>query len=249
MISFGARKYLWGNMPSIDIVKLDDNEGSTCEMDLKILFAGKFPYWHHLLDGSLTGRTASGDPRNVVKTIASLPHSYIGKPSVVINDIDFDIVARNVVMLLLTLTTADDQAAAETVLHVWYSAFIRPIDFQRLESLRPLIEDVCHKIAGRGAGSLQAKTFTIGSCSLRVVLKKEQWTALLTYLGVPKGLTTKQAHSVRVAVTQAPHRVDFRHRELALQQPEHRVCKEKFREDAILVPFGHSREEFTTPNP
>jgi hypothetical protein len=39
---------------------------------------------------------ASGDLRNVIKTIASLPQSYTGKPSIVVNDVDFDIVARNV---------------------------------------------------------------------------------------------------------------------------------------------------------
>jgi hypothetical protein len=52
--------------------------------------------------------TASGDPRNIVKTIVSLPRSYTRKPLIVINDIDFDIVARNLVMLLLTLTVANE---------------------------------------------------------------------------------------------------------------------------------------------
>jgi hypothetical protein len=29
LVSFGTRKYLWGNVPSIDIIKLDNNEGAT----------------------------------------------------------------------------------------------------------------------------------------------------------------------------------------------------------------------------
>jgi hypothetical protein len=37
---FGTNKYLWGNMPSIDVVRLGDNEGETHEQELKILFAG-----------------------------------------------------------------------------------------------------------------------------------------------------------------------------------------------------------------
>jgi hypothetical protein len=40
MVPFGTRKYLWGNVPSIDIIKLDDNEGASYDQDLKILFAG-----------------------------------------------------------------------------------------------------------------------------------------------------------------------------------------------------------------
>jgi hypothetical protein len=198
---------------------------------------------------SLIVRTASGDPRNVIKTIASLPHSYTRKPLIVVNDLDFDITARNLIMLLLTLTIADDREAAETVLHVWYSVFIRPTDYQRIQGLHPLINDVCDKIAGRDSDSLQAKTFTFGSCSLRVVLKEDHWKSLLTFLCVPHGLTASQARSGRLAVTNAPHRIDYRHRSLSLQQPEHRVWKERFWKDGILLPFSQSRDDFTIPNP
>ena len=37
---FGNRKYLLGNMPSCDVIKLGDNEGDSSDQDLKILFAG-----------------------------------------------------------------------------------------------------------------------------------------------------------------------------------------------------------------
>lgn len=162
---------------------------------------------------------------------------------------DFDVVARNVIMLLLTLSIDDEQEALQTVLHVWYSAFIRPADLRRIQALRPLIEDVCNKITKRSSGSLQAKTFAFGSSTIRIILKKEHWTALLTFLCVPKGLTTGEARRVRLAVTKAPRRLDYRHRNLALQQPEHRICKERFHEDGILLPFSQSRDDFTVPNP
>lgn len=67
---------------------------------------------------------ASGDIRNVVKAIASLPLSYNGKPLIIINDMDFHVVARNVVMLLLALSISDHQEAAEAILHCWYSALL-----------------------------------------------------------------------------------------------------------------------------
>lgn len=197
----------------------------------------------------LTPRIASGDLRHVVKTVSSLPQSYNKNLSIVINDIDFDVVARNTIMLLLALTISNEAEAAETVLHFWYSALVRPVDMQHLQSLRSLIEDVCLKIVDRKAGSLQAKTFTFGMSSIRIVLKKEAWTDLLNALSVPKGLSVQRAHNIRVAVTKAPSRIDFRHRDLMFKQPAHRICKERFREDGILVPFSFSREDFSIPNP
>jgi len=38
---FGTPKYLWGNMPAIDIVRLANHEGETFLGPLNLLFAGK----------------------------------------------------------------------------------------------------------------------------------------------------------------------------------------------------------------
>ena len=94
----------------------------------------------------------------MVKTVGSLPNSYGGNISVTINDIDFDIVARNIILVLLALTTPDHQKAIETIIHCWYSAFIRPEDLQSLEGLRSLFQAVCDELADREATSLAAKT-------------------------------------------------------------------------------------------
>jgi hypothetical protein len=37
---FGAKKYLWGNVPAYDVVKLASNEGNAYSGDLRLLFAG-----------------------------------------------------------------------------------------------------------------------------------------------------------------------------------------------------------------
>jgi hypothetical protein len=42
----GTKRYLWGNVPSVDIVKLEGNEGVASSEDLKILFAGT-QHWNH----------------------------------------------------------------------------------------------------------------------------------------------------------------------------------------------------------
>ena len=68
---------------------------------------------------------ASGDLRNVVKTVASLPNDYSKTVSLVINDRDFDIVARNVIMLLIVLVVSDPIQAVDCLLHIWYSTLVR----------------------------------------------------------------------------------------------------------------------------
>ena len=38
---YGAKKYLWGNIPAFDVLRLESNEGKDYAGDLRILFAGK----------------------------------------------------------------------------------------------------------------------------------------------------------------------------------------------------------------
>lgn len=42
--TFGATKYLWGNVPAFDVLELGSNEGEEYEGDLRILFAGTYYY-------------------------------------------------------------------------------------------------------------------------------------------------------------------------------------------------------------
>lgn len=40
MVSYGRQKYLWGNVPAIDLLNLQQNEGVDFTEDLRLLFAG-----------------------------------------------------------------------------------------------------------------------------------------------------------------------------------------------------------------
>lgn len=68
---------------------------------------------------------ASGDLRNVAKTIAQIPSSYNQPVDVTINDRDLDIVARNAIMLLIALVVDNIDEAVDCMIHIWYSALIR----------------------------------------------------------------------------------------------------------------------------
>jgi hypothetical protein len=166
------------------------------------------------------------------------------------NDRDFDIVARNAVILLVAMVVEDIDKAVDCMIHIWYSALIRSTDLDLLQSsIRPLIKTVCTKIANRAPGALIRKTWTFGSRTVRLVLRQEAWMTLLSYFEVPSGLDLQRAQEVRTAVTMAHERRDYRERRMLAQLAAHRVCANKFREDGILLPFGHTRELFDTPNP
>ncbi|KAH6605282.1 hypothetical protein Trco_006989, partial [Trichoderma cornu-damae] len=231
-LPFGPNKYLWGNVPALDILRLGSNEGDDYDGDLSLLFA------------------ASGDLRNVVMTIARLPSSYKRSIKIAMNDRDLDIVARNAILLLIALVVENVDEAVDHMIHIWYSAFVRKSDAHLLErQIRPLVHDVCEKIKDKPPTSLLEKTWTFKGRSLRVALCKSSWDKFLSHLDVPVGLTTEQAHRVRTASTLAESRRDYLERRLYAHSPAHRVAFHQFRVDGLLLPFGSPRDDFREPNP
>ncbi|KAF2258559.1 hypothetical protein CC78DRAFT_426128, partial [Lojkania enalia] len=227
---FGVRQYLWGNMPALDILNLEKNEGmNDMNRDFDLLFA------------------ASGDIRNVVETIVSLPGEYRGKCTAIINDNNFTIIARNII-LLLTALFLEPQEAVPMMIHFWYSVALPKV---MVETLRQRvfhhIHDVCKKITKKPGESLQAKTFSFGGRWLRLILTRTQWEDLREFSSCRVDLDTAQR--VRRGIMLAPERVDYLDRALYNMPARMRGSTLKFREDGILLPFGASREEFSIPDP
>ena len=246
---FGTKKYLWGNVPAFDILQPPQNEGECYEGDLHMLFAGKEYHGRHVCECA-EYYVASDDLRNVVKTVISVPPTYVGTISLVINDRDFDIVARNVILILIAMTVADEKKASQCMLHTWYSALIRESDLEILKYfVLPLFEDVNAKIIDKTSTSLFRKTWKFGTYEVSLALSVKSWKTLALYCTPPEDLTATQASTIRAAVTMADVRKDYRERNLFAQKPTDRLCQMKFLEDGILLPFGHSGVDFTVPNP
>ncbi|KAI1761376.1 hypothetical protein GGR53DRAFT_469374 [Hypoxylon sp. FL1150] len=226
------RKYPWGNVPAFDLVNLASNEGVHYSKGLDLLFA------------------ASGDIRNVIKTVVSLPDTFRSPIRIYMNDRDGDVVGRNAIILLLALVEDDDVVATENIIHLWYSVFI-PQSLQDVlkGKIHELVRDICTKIEGKSPSAVLGKTWTFGSRSLRLVLTKKQWFDLLSSLEPPAGLTFERAREIRRNVTLADQRLDFRERKYFAQSPGLRASSQKFREDGVLLPFGTPRASFTVPNP
>jgi Domain of unknown function (DUF4470) len=256
---FGDQKYLWGNVPAIDILQLNGHEGQSCQQDVRLLYAGKpFPKLQYCM---VNGDIASGDLRNVVKTLADLPPTFVGRVSTTINDREFQVVARNAYLLLFALSmqhVGDDleplgmQNMAEALIHLWYSAFIPTVVLSRFRAhVMPMVEEVCGRIHNREEDALLGKTWEFPSgATLRMVLKKNEWIALKELLDASRDLSQENARQIRAAVCLAPEREDYRHRWYFKDEtPFMRIAKQRFREDGLLLPFGHPRNNFTMPNP
>jgi hypothetical protein len=83
--AFGSLQYFWGNVSALEILPgaLKEGEESISRKDIVLLFA------------------ALGDLRNVVKTVIGMPEAYSGTCSIVINDFNSAITARNAILLLI----------------------------------------------------------------------------------------------------------------------------------------------------
>jgi hypothetical protein len=230
---YGAARYLWGNVPALDILQVQKNETETIatDHDFNLLFA------------------ASGDPRNVIKTIVGLPDAYAGKCVTILNDHDFIVVARNAIMFLIALTF-EPKTAVPMMIHLWYSALL-PVGMMRAVQtlILPMIEDVCGKIKDRPDGSLQAKSFDINGRTIRIVLEKDDWSRLAELCRISTGLTAEAAQRNRRSIMLDPKRVDFRDRAMLSLPRGLREGETYFRKTGVLLPFGCATKAFDTPNP
>lgn len=188
--------------------------------------------------------------RNAIVSVTSLPLGYRGPITLVLNDRDIDIVARNVIFLLVFFVEENAAVAAEHVVHIWYSALIPETCSDMLhDKLKPLVQDVCDKIAHKPGSALLGKTWKFGDSSLRVVLTRDNWFSLLPYFDIPQGLSQNTAQQVRRGVMSAEERVDYVDRALYMCSPPARLAMAKFRNNGILLPFGKLHDGFTVPNP
>ncbi|KAJ6114080.1 hypothetical protein N7512_007525 [Penicillium capsulatum] len=239
---FNQKKHLWGNVPGIDVLNLERNEGNGFAGDIPMLFA------------------ASGDLRNVAKTIVDLPEASSHRIDITINDKEFHVVARNEILLLFILKALDEAPAtgpagfktAQSLIHLWYSASLTSDIISELASrVKPLFVDVCRQISSTPAGEIVEKSwFFSNGKSLRLALKKQYWFSLQDLCDVPSNLTRQNALDIRKAITLAPERRDYRDRWYYKDAtPSVRVSKQRFREDGLLLPFGSDRLSFDIPNP
>ena len=190
---------------------------------------------------------ASGDPRNLIESVVSVPENHSGDCTCVINDQDPAIVCRNVVILLVAVLLPPVEAA-DLMLHVWYSGRITSSMQKTLKkSVHSLIADVVGKIKSETDDTLLSKTWTFGSREISVRLSKKNWSFLLKTLDSHHGVSETERNRLHVMLNAS--RLDYLERHLYSQTPAGRVCSYKLRETGVLLPLGSCLENFQCPNP
>ncbi|KAF5385772.1 hypothetical protein D9615_002205 [Tricholomella constricta] len=221
--SFGLPfAYLWGNLPAVDCLHLSENERvSASRMDLKLCFA------------------ASGDIRNLVKSVNGLPADYEGKCDIVFNDLNPLVVGHNLVVLwaLLNSELAIDDAA-ELALHLMYSSCLTPNMAAFLSKSIDLITGLSPSketaIPVRGRGELHAR---LTSDELGVTLDM-----LRSRYGV------RAASYAYSKIMCSRERQDYTDRHLFALEPGHRLAFTRYRKSGILAPYSLDTSHFEEPN-
>ncbi|KAG6901282.1 hypothetical protein C0995_014250 [Termitomyces sp. Mi166 len=223
--SFGLPlAYLWGNLPAIDCLNLSKNEGmskSAAIGDLKICFA------------------ASGDLRNLIRTVNCLPAEYDGRCDILFNDFNSLVVGHNIVVLwvLLNPDLATDDAA-EFALHLMYSSMLTPAMSNFLSRSLDIIDGLAYRndysidINGRG--------------TLNVRLARDDLDITIEMLQSKYG--QRAAMHAYSKIMCNPRRQDYTDRYLNSLEPAHRLSFTHYRSSGVLAPFSLDTSNFEEPN-
>ncbi|TFY58925.1 hypothetical protein EVG20_g7975 [Dentipellis fragilis] len=213
-------KHLWGNVPATDIVNLANNEGDS-KVDLSLVFA------------------ASGDLRNVMKTVNELPSDYSGHLTILLNDIEPYIVVRNLAILLILGQVSDEEMAAEVALHLWYSLFV-PVE--HIATYHSVITPYLTKYDPD-----EPSAVALGpNSTLSAIIPADTMRLLAALLVSDHDIQDANAENRRVRF--APGRVDRHHRHYCRLQPSNRLAVHEFRRFGLVLPFGARNDLFNTPN-
>ncbi|KIY66977.1 hypothetical protein CYLTODRAFT_422920 [Cylindrobasidium torrendii FP15055 ss-10] len=224
---FGRGMHLWGNIPGLDVLNLSKNEGMDAAKtrDFALAFA------------------ACGDLRSTIRTINELPSDYSGAISVLLNDRNPYIMARNLTIILI-LTTLGDQGqvstelACEYALHVWYSTFLPQSYIDVITSLLPRLSAI---------SKAPTTPVTLSSTStLFADLAHDTWTVIFSTM--TKIYEPADASKAFNGVMNTPFRVDYVHRFYAHLKPGHRAAFQKWRTAGIVLPHGEVDTHFGIPN-
>ncbi|KAL1691090.1 hypothetical protein GGG16DRAFT_54307 [Schizophyllum commune] len=225
---FGSTgQYLWGNVPAIDCMHTSTKErAAVTHRNLNICFA------------------ASGDIRNLVSTINGLPDDYSGVCRILINDSSACVTTRNLLILYALLRPGQPiEDAAESAMHLWYSALLRPRDAAEMYLCAQHLYGAIQLQADnfelqstynlRGDGKLYARQPLDDMFSIRMLISKH---------GAQEALTSMHDTMLH------PSRVDYRDRFLASLQPSHRVAWARNKTVGVLAPFADDVSGFNEPN-
>jgi len=183
---------------------------------------------------------ASGDLRNVIRTVNALGSDYTGRLHILLNDASKVIVSRNIVLLLILGAMTNESVAADIALHFWYSVFLP--DEHRLRILASLV-----LILQQHTDKTELLSVGLGRRAKLTCLVPREITDHLLYTVGPI-LSTAQAQEEYERVYATPGRLHARNRALAGVRPCHSLAFAAFWRSGVVLPFSINSDHHTVPN-
>ncbi|KIO27775.1 hypothetical protein M407DRAFT_72707, partial [Tulasnella calospora MUT 4182] len=218
---------LWGNVAACDILNVPMNEGDSIKtQDLTLCFA------------------ASGDLRNLIKTVNGLPLNYSGRCTLVVNDYHPQVAIRNLVILCMLLDSAgpSTELTAEAALHALYSASLTSDQY----------EFVGKWMDGLGEIGQQPPLPFHAGINFNSHTSMEWWypeqVGMRLRLMEAASHSKAQSEADRRRVMLSPQRLDYRERYYTQLRPRHRVGFTHWLDTGVLLPFGQPVDSFDKPN-
>lgn len=181
----------------------------------------------------------SGDLRNVVTTLASIPSSYQGHISCVINDSDKIASAKNYFLLKALVLEDDEVAAAETILNLWYSGHLPSSELDEYRKVTSKSSSTPHFNSEFKEDGMFKEVITHAGYRLQLVSTWKENDLPIFPANLPLLKYAVAEASRKVAITGLNKYTDVLqlHYELRLK-PHQRVADARFRQYSILRPFG-----------
>ncbi|KAG8917365.1 hypothetical protein FRC00_013704, partial [Tulasnella sp. 408] len=189
-------------MAACDILNVPMNEADDIKnRDLSLCFA------------------ASGDLRNVIKTLNGLPLHYSGRCTLVVNDFHPQVAVRNVVLLCMLLDPSGPSAelTAEAVLHTLYSSSLTSAQSTFVSGWMDRVSQFI-----QGSSPLYHGEMDFGSDMKLEWYYPQQVAVLLRKIQAAS--SSKAVCEVdRLKNMNSPQRIDYRDRYCSSIRPRHRV--------------------------
>lgn len=186
--------------------------------------------------------------------MARLPSAFDGTVNYTIGDADMDMVARNVILLLVAYTIEDSVTATDCMIHLWYSSHLHDGHARLLtDRIRPLVAEARRLAEAHGTeeATMFTRNFVNEDRGVTVTLSAAEWKILLGYFDFAPEDDVDEPCSVmcRDEIVCNETFVDERDM-IMLRSPAHRrVAHLKFWKDGILQAFAQDTRHFTVPNP
>ncbi|EEB97670.1 hypothetical protein MPER_02969, partial [Moniliophthora perniciosa FA553] len=222
----GWHVVLWGSTPAIDILKISDDQTSSQSIKTQNLSLAFI---------------ASGDLRNVIKTVNALPSDYTGNLSILLNDDNPLVVARNFLILTWLGIMDNVDEAAEFAVHYWYSVML-----QSQHCIHALLTLTRNKIFQEG---FVGQNFPLTQTSTISTNFKDATASLIRSKMLFTTVDVDSASNAWAAVMNGPDRMDYREQLYGNMKPSHRVAMQRWRRFGILQPLGAPDANFSLTNP